>query len=117
MLLPVLAVVASLTACGGGGEGADTKLAGVKVFKSMDSLQCKGGGVSLAALQTQLTAANVQVRSAECGNDGRPAPTVCGVPDGRIGIFEIPADQGAAAAAAGFTALSTAPAARTIPCV
>lgn len=112
LLLPVLAVVASLAACGGSGE-EDT---GIKVFKSMGSLQCSGGGVSLAALQAQLTAANVQVRSAACGTDGQPTPAICGSPDGRIGIFEISAAQGAAAAAAGFTSLSTLPGAKTIPC-
>lgn len=116
MLLPVLAVVASLTACGGDEEGADTRLAGIKVFKSMESLQCGGGGVSLAALQAQLTAANIQVQSAECGNDGQPAPTVCGVPDGRIGIFDIPVGQASAADAAGFKPLTTLPGAKTIPC-
>lgn len=116
MLLPVLAVVASLTACGGDEEGADTRLAGIKVFKSMESLQCRGGGVSLAALQAQLTAANIQVQSAECGNDGQPAPTVCGVPDGRIGIFDIPVGQASAADAAGFKPLTTLPGAKTIPC-
>ncbi|WP_312548625.1 hypothetical protein [Massilia sp.] len=123
ILLPAVAVVASLAACGGSGEGnADTKLAGTKivpgtkVFKSMDSLQCSGGGVPLSALQAQLAAANIQVQAAECGNDGRPTPAVCGVSDGRIGIFEIPVDQGAVAAAAGFKPLTTLPGAKTIPC-
>lgn len=112
ILLPALAVVAALTACGGSGD----EDAGTKVFKSMGSLQCSGGGVSLAALQAQLAAANVQVRSAECGTDGQPVPTLCGAPDGRIGIFEISAAQDAAAAAAGFKPLSTLPGAKTAAC-
>jgi len=111
ILLPALAVVASLTACGGSGDDD-----GIKVFKTMGSLQCTGGGVSLAALQGQLTAANVQVRFAECGTDGRPTPTVCGSPDGKIGIFEISPAQSAAASAAGFAPLSTLPGAKTAPC-
>lgn len=108
-----LAILASLTACGGGDDEED---AASKVFKSMDSLQCSGGGVSLATLQAQLAAANVQVRSAACGTNGMATPTVCGSPDGRIGIFEISPSQAGAAAAAGFTSLSTLPAAKTIPC-
>lgn len=108
-----LAVLASLTACGG---GEDEEEAGSKVFKSMGSLQCSGGGVSLATLQAQLAAANVQVRSAACGTDGMAHATVCGSPDGRIGIFEISSAQAGAATAAGFTSLSTLPAAKTIPC-
>ncbi|MFC5461024.1 hypothetical protein [Massilia niabensis] len=83
----------------------------------MGTLQCGGGGVSLAALQAQLAAANVQVRSAACGTNGMATPTVCGAPDGRIGIFEISPAEAGAAAAAGFLPLSTMPAAKTIPCV
>lgn len=119
ILLPVLAV-ASLAACGGGGDsgGPDiqTRVAGVKVFKATGSLQCSGGGLSLAALQAQLAAANVPVQDAACGTDGQALPTVCGVPDGKIGIFEIPTAQEAAAIAAGFKPLSTQPGAKTVPC-
>lgn len=107
-----LAALASLTACGGG----DDEEASTQVFKSMGSLQCSGGGESLATLQAQLAAAKVQVRSAACGTNGLASPTVCGSPDGRIGIFEIAPDQAAAAAAAGFAPLSTVPTARTVPC-
>lgn len=122
-LLPVLSIAASLAACGGGGEGsADTTLAaikvvpGIKVFKSMDSRQCSGGGVSLAGLQAQLAAANVQVQVAECANDGWFYPAVCGGADGRIGVFEIPAEQVPAANAAGFKSLATLPRVMTISC-
>lgn len=118
ILLPVLAV-ASLAACGGGDSGGpdiETRAAGIKVFKATGSLQCSGGGLSLSALQAQLTAAKVQVRSAECGTDGQPVPAVCGVPDGKIGIFELPIAEEAAAAAAGFKPLSTLPGAKAAPC-
>lgn len=105
-----LAALASLTACGGGDDARST------VFKTMGSRQCSGGGVSLAVLQTQLAAANVQVHSAACGTDGLTTAAVCGAPDGRIGIFEISPDQAAAAAAAGFAPLGTLATAKTIPC-
>ena len=107
-----LAVLASLSACGGGEDEESNS----KVFKSMGSLQCSGGGVSLAALQAQLAAANVQARSAACGTEGLATSTVCGGSDGRIGIFEISPTQAGAAAAAGFMPLSTLPSAKTIPC-
>ena len=112
LFIPVLAVVATLAACGGGG-GAEE---GTKVFKSMGALQCGSPGLSLAALQAQLAAANVQVRSAACGTDGRPVAAVCGAPDTRIGIFEIAPAQAGLAATAGFTLLSTLPAAKTVSC-
>ena len=108
-----LAVLASLTACGGGEDEESSS----KVFKSMGSLQCSGGGLSLAALQAQLTAASVQVSAAACGTNGLASAAVCGSPDGRIGIFEISPAQAGAAAAAGFAPLSTLPAAKAIPCV
>ena len=111
IFVPTLAVLASLTACGGGDEDASSK-----VFKSMGTLQCSGGGVSLATLQAQLAAANVQTLSAACGTNGVATATVCGAPDGRIGIFEISPTQAGAAAAAGFAPLSTLPTAKTIPC-
>ena len=107
-----LAVLATLSACGGG----EDEESGSQVFKAMGSLQCGGGGVSLTGLQAQLAAANVQVRSAACGTNGLATATVCGAPDGRIGIFEISPAQAGAAAAAGFAPLSTEPKATIIPC-
>jgi len=110
-ILPTLIISVFLAACGGGEEEA-----GTKVFKSMGSLQCTGGGVSLAALQGQLTAANVKVESAACGTDGVARATVCGADDGKIGIFEVSSSQAAAAATAGFAPLSNLPTAKTVPC-
>lgn len=108
-----LAILASLAACGGsGGDGA----ASTRVIKSLGSLQCSGGGVTLAALQGQLSAANVKVSAAACGTDGLAQSTVCGSPDGKIGIFDIPAEQAGAAAAAGFVAITTLPTAKAVPC-
>lgn len=107
-----LAVLASLTACGGGSDDG----AANKVFKSLGSRQCSGGGVSLAVLQAELAAANVQVASAACGTTGQALPTVCGGTDGKIGIFEISPTQAGAAAAAGFAPLSTEPSAKIVPC-
>lgn len=109
--IPAFIVLATLVACGGGEDEA-----GTKVFKSMGSLQCSGGGVSLAALQGQLVTLKVQVNSAACGTDGVAHPTTCGTTDGKIGIFEVPSAQTAAAATAGFAPLSTLPSAKTIPC-
>lgn len=107
-----LAVLASLAACGGG----DDATSGTRVIKSLGSLQCSGGGVTLAALQGQLTAANVKVGSATCGTDGLAGPTVCGSPDGKIGIFEISAEQAGAAASAGFVPITSVPTAKAFPC-
>ena len=108
-----LVVVSALAACGGAdgvGEYA------VSVYKYTGSVQCTGGGLSLSAMQGMLIAANVQVRSASCGADGMVYPRVCGGPDGRLGIFQVPAAQVPAARAAGFSPLSTLPLAGAVPC-
>jgi hypothetical protein len=109
--LPIFAFMAPLVACGGGDRDA-----GTLVFKSLGTLQCASGGVSLAVLQDQLAAANVQAVSAACGTDGLVHTASCGSSDGKIGIFEIAPTQARAAAAAGFTPLNTLPSAKATPC-
>lgn len=110
-----LLVLYSLTACGGNG-GESSPFGKTSVFKSMNTVQCGSGGLSLSALQDQLSAANVPVSSAACGNGGQAQPALCGAPDGNIGIFEIPSEKVSVASAAGFALLSTLPAAVTIAC-
>src|SRR5690349_8056169 len=94
-----------LAGCGGGDDPSPP----VSVFKSLGSVQCTGGGTSVAALQQQLAAAGVNALAASCGDDGLAHVTVCGATDGRIGIVDIPAAQLDAAAALGFARLSNLP--------
>lgn len=77
----------------------------VRVAKALGSKQCEGGGRTLAELQAELERAGVPVARAACGTDGRLRAQMCGTPDGRLGIFEIPASAREAAAAAGFALL------------
>lgn len=86
-----------------------TAAARVAVYRSVGSLQCQGGGTSLADMQRQLSAARVRVLATACGTDGQMRAMVCGTPDGAIRIFEIPADQLAAATRVGFRPLSELP--------
>jgi hypothetical protein len=109
-----LAAVTLLSACGAG-EGAPGSR--TSVFKSMNSAQCgSSDSATLAVLKGQLAAANVQVHSSACGADGLVHAAVCGVAGGGIGIFDIPADQAAAAATAGFARLDTLPTAKVVAC-
>lgn len=122
----ILVALASLSACGGGGSAQDSssekdrRLSAddttVTVYKSTGGVQCGGSGLSLTAMQEQLATANVKVRSAACGGDGMMYPAVCGAPDGRIGIFDIPATHASAAAGAGFALLNANPVERIVPC-
>ncbi|MFM8609211.1 MAG: hypothetical protein ACKOCJ_01940 [Burkholderiaceae bacterium] len=74
--------------------------------------------MSLTTLRERLSAAGLQVSSSGCGTDGRVYPTVCGAPDGRIGIFEIALDASAQPPTlpAGFDLLSQRPGAVRVAC-
>jgi hypothetical protein len=103
----VAAVCALATgACGGGGDAA----APVSIYKSLGSLQCNGGGTTVSALQQQLAVAGIQALAASCGFDGNVYAAVCGAPDGRIGIIDIPAQAVQIATTLGFSPLSVLPA-------
>lgn len=111
----ISAIVAALTvvSCGGGGDTAGLT---IKVFKSLGSVQCTGGGTTLSALQTELIGAGVSVVSSSCGNDGTPHPALCGASDGAIGIFEIPVTNQTQAASVSFAPLSNVPLAYVTAC-
>jgi hypothetical protein len=100
-------------ACGG---GDDSQVATVSVFKSLNVLQCTGGGSAMADLQRQLVGAGVQVIAASCGTDGLAHVAACGVLSGDIGIFDVPAAQQAQAVALSFIPLGSAPSAKKTPC-
>lgn len=89
---------------------------GVAVYKYVGSKQCSGGGVPLATMMRQVSEAGVPVQNVSCGTDGRMYPTMCGAPDGRIGILEIPEHKVSAAAALGFAPLSNLPEASKTVC-
>lgn len=91
---------AGLAACSTvGGEAPQNH---AEVVKPLGSRQCEGGGATLEQLTAELTTAGVQVISAADGSDGRMYPTVCGAPDGRIGVFAIPTSQVDVATGLGF---------------
>lgn len=112
-LAVTLAGLVPLAACGGG-NGNPTS--GIRTYKYAESLQCSGGGLSLAEMQQQLAEAGILVLNASCGVDGNMRTAVCGAPDGRIGIIEIPSEQLPSASGLGFAPLTTLPAAVQVPC-
>lgn len=108
----VLMAAAAASAC-----ISDPKPPGsVSVYKSLGSLQCGAGGASVDTLEAQLRAAGVAVRATACGTDGRMRPAVCGAPDGRIGIFDVPASQRRQALAQGYSLLASLPDAQRVAC-
>ena len=88
----------------------------VKVYKSLGSVQCSGGGVSLDEIKRQLKEAGIEAESANCGIDGNMHIAMCGAPDGRIAIVEIPESKAQVAAAVGFLPLKNLPDATEVPC-
>lgn len=114
ILLPV-AAAALLPACATGGSTLPDG-GTLRTYKYFGSVQCSGGGVSLGELQRELKDAGISVLSARCGIDGNMHAAMCGAPDGKIGILEIPAHQAEAASKLGFLPLKGLPDAREVPC-
>ena len=88
----------------------------VAVYQSLGSRQGEGGGRTPAALAKALRAAGIPVRAVRCDSDGRMRPQVCGAPDGRLAVIDVPAEHQAAAEAMGFRPLATLADARRTPC-
>lgn len=109
-----LVAIAALAGCSGTAPAPPAP--SVEVYQYAGSLQCTGGGQSLSAMAKRLDDAGVKVLGSACGSDGRFYPAMCGASDGRIGIFDIPAGQAAAASSAGFQPLTKRPGAMKRPC-
>lgn len=103
-----------LSACVNMGQVAPVQ--GIPVYKYMGSKQCGGGGVPLAAMMRQLSDGGIPAMNVNCGTDGRMYAAMCGAPDGRIGIMEVPEAKVAAATALGFAPLSNLPEASKTVC-
>ncbi|MDO5632810.1 MAG: hypothetical protein Q4G22_13380 [Paracoccus sp. (in: a-proteobacteria)] len=96
LALPALLVLA---ACDEQGTPpADT----AQVFKSFGTTQCNPAPERLETLAAELTGAGITVLDQTESDDGMMRITLCGSPDGRIGVFTIPSDQTAQAETAGF---------------
>ncbi|NUZ05843.1 hypothetical protein [Piscinibacter koreensis] len=125
--LPVLlGTLATLAACSApgvaqpgraapGASAASAASGAVAVYKPLGSRQCEVPPPR-ATLERELAAAGVPVLGTACGRDGRMRAALCGAPDGRIVIFEVPTERVAAAAAAGFEPLANLPDATREPC-
>jgi hypothetical protein len=98
------------------GAACTTVAAPVAVVRSLGTRQCEAGGTTPAALAQKLRDAGLSPLAPGCAHDGRMRPAVCGAPDGRLALVEIPHAQLARAQALGFVALSTLPEARREPC-
>lgn len=87
------------------------------VARPLGTQQCGDRGVATAELlAASLRAAGVQAQALRCGHDGRMRPQMCGAPDGRLAIVDVPAAQLEMAQGQGFQPLSRWPDARSEPC-
>jgi hypothetical protein len=114
--LILLALAASPVAAWAAAPAPAAVPAAVPVYLSLGSRQCQEGGRTLPQVRQMLTDAGVRVLSSSCGTDGMAYPAVCGAPDGRIAILEVPADQVEAARKLGFSLLSERPRAQRQAC-
>jgi len=88
----------------------------VTMWKSLGSRQCQGGGTTAQALAEALRSAGVEVVSIACGRDGNVRPMLCGLPDDRIAVIELPGAQRALAAAQGFAPIDELAHWQPLPC-
>jgi hypothetical protein len=109
-LAPLLPLLALATGCAQG-AGPVAVLA-----HPLGTRQCEAGGTTPQALAQALRAAGLTVLAVGCGDDGRMRPAVCGAPDGRLAVVELPAEQAARAQSLGWVPLSSLRGAQRLPC-
>lgn len=110
----ILATLSTVTACAGAADRLRED--GVKVYKTLGSVQCSGAGFSLSDLKRELSNSGIEILSAACGVDGKLYAAMCGAPDGRITIFSIPKQQLQAASTLGFSPITDLPEATETSC-
>lgn len=96
--------------------GCTTAAAPLAMARALGTIQCETGGPTAESLAQALRDAGIPVAAVGCGHDGRMRPAVCGAPDGRLAIVEIPADRRTQAEALGWRPLSDLPDASRQPC-
>jgi len=111
----MLALVAALgvAACAGPTRADESN---VTMWKSLGSRQCQGGGKTAQELADALRSAGVEVVSVACGSDGNVRPMLCGLPDDKIAVVELPAAQRALATAQGFASITELPHWQPVSC-
>ena len=101
-----IAVVAGsilMTACANHAATSTTPTAQVEMYTSLQHRQCEpDSGLTLTEIVQRLQQAQIQVKRASVGSDGRMYAQVCGGADGKIAIVTIPQSQQKQAAALGF---------------
>jgi len=117
MRLETLAAMSALISLAACASPAQTSTQGkVSLYVSAGSHQCQGGGQTAGQVRQRLQQAGIEVLQATCGHDGRIYASVCGGPDGRIIIVDVPAAKEAAARSLGFAPLAGLPDATKRPC-
>lgn len=109
--LALLAAAALAAAC-----AAPTTAAPLWMAQPLGTRQCEDGGRTPQALAQALREAGVAVQALACGHDGRMRPAVCGAPDGRLALVQVPEDQAARAQALGWVPLAGLRDAQRQPC-
>lgn len=88
----------------------------VVALKYTGERQCEGGGLSVASLRAQLTAAGNEVIGTSCGWDGNAYPAVCGAATGKLGIFKLASGETPPRLPEGFVPIGQFPNVRITPC-
>ena len=105
--VPMLIAAIFMTACVNHTATSTTLKAQVEMYTSLQNRQCEpDSGLTLTEIVQRLQQAQIQVKQARVGSDGRMYAQVCGGADGKIAIVTIPQSQQKQAAALGFQPFS-----------
>jgi len=112
----MIALAAAVVAAAGADPARADESSHLMMWKSLGSKQCQDGGTTAQALADALRSAGVDVVSVTCGHDGNIRPMLCGLPDDRIAVIELPDGQRTLATAQGFAPITELPHWQSVPC-
>ncbi|WP_257221748.1 hypothetical protein [Acinetobacter sp. YH1901141] len=88
--IAVVAVSILMTACANHAATSTTPTAQVEMYTSLQHRQCEpDSGLTLTEIVQRLQQAQIQVKRASVGSDGRMYAQVCGGADGKIAIVKL----------------------------
>lgn len=116
-----LLLAAALTGGCAAADGGNQRVAAsgsalVPMARLLGTRQCESGGPTPESVANTLRDASIGMTTFDCGHDGRMRPAVCGAPDGRLVVVDVPVAQQERAEALGWRPLASMPGAQRQAC-
>lgn len=117
LLTLVVAWTGGCAAADGPGQRvAASGSAPVAMAHPLGTRQCESAGPTPESVANALRDAGIGMTTFDCGHDGRMRPAVCGAPDGRLVVVDVPVAQQERAESLGWRPLASMPGAQRQPC-